>query len=398
MSEEQRPRLRDLFRPRPVASDRVPTADADATVPVGLRVTAAYAWRLLLIAAVVAGFIWLVIELKLLVIPLMVGILITALLWPGFQWMLRHSFPRWLAVALSIIGTLAIVSLLLWLVIWQIRAQLPDVQERSSQAVDEFRTFLLDGPLHLSESQIQGYIDQGLQIINEQTQTLLNGALAVGTTAAHVATGAVLSLFILICLLADGRGIWGWTLRLFPRAARPAADAAASNGFATIVNYARTQLLVAAIDAVGIGVGAALLGVPLAIPVAVLVFLGSFIPIVGAVVTGAIAVLLALVYNGPWIALAMLAVVLGVQQLEGHILQPILMGSAVKVHPLAVVLVVAGGSMVGGIPGALFAVPLAAFVNVAAVTVSTGSWKTGDVPNADLIWSTVPRERRRRNR
>ena len=367
-------------------------------MPVGLRVTAAYAWRLLLIAAVVAGFIWLVIELKLLVIPLMVGILITALLWPGFQWMLRHRFPRWLAVALSIIGTLAIVSLLLWLVIWQIRAQLPDVQERSSQAVDEFRTFLLDGPLHLSESQIQGYIDQGLQIINEQTQTLLNGALAVGTTAAHVATGAVLSLFILICLLADGRGIWGWTLRLFPRAARPAADAAASNGFATIVNYARTQLLVAAIDAVGIGVGAALLGVPLAIPVAVLVFLGSFIPIVGAVVTGAIAVLLALVYNGPWIALAMLAVVLGVQQLEGHILQPILMGSAVKVHPLAVVLVVAGGSMVGGIPGALFAVPLAAFVNVAAVTVSTGSWRTGDQPDADLIWSTVPRERRRRNR
>lgn len=398
MNEEQRPRLRDLFRPRPVATDRTATTDPDGAVPFGLRVTAAYAWRALLIAAVVAGFIWLVIELKLLVIPLMVGILITALLWPGFQWMLRHRFPRWLAVALSIIGTLAIVSLLMWLVIWQVRAQLPDVQERSSQAVAEFRTFLLDGPLHLSESQIQGYIDQGLEIINEQTQALLNGALAVGTTAAHVVTGAVLSLFILICLLADGRGIWKWTLRLFPRAARPAADAAASNGFATIVNYARTQLLVAAIDAVGIGVGAALLGVPLAIPVAVLVFLGSFIPIVGAVVTGAIAVLLALVYNGPWIALAMLAVVLGVQQLEGHILQPILMGSAVKVHPLAVVLVVAGGSMVGGIPGALFAVPLAAFVNVAAVTVSTGSWRTGDQPDADLIWSTVPRERRRRNR
>jgi len=395
MSEELRPRLRDLFRPRPVSPDRTVTTEADEAVPRGLRITAAYSWRILLIAAVVAGFIWLVIELKLLVIPLMVGILITALLWPGFQWMLRHRFPRWLAVALSIIGTLAIVSLLLWLVIWQVRAQLPDVQARSSQAIEEFRQFLLNGPLHLSETQIQDYIDQGLGIINEQTQTLLNGALAVGTTAAHVVTGAVLSLFILICLLADGRGIWRWTLRLFPRAARPAADAAASNGFATIVNYARTQLLVAAI---GIGVGAALLGVPLAIPVAVLVFLGSFVPIVGAVVTGAIAVLLALVYNGPWIALAMLAVVLGVQQLEGHILQPILMGSAVKVHPLAVVLVVAGGSMVGGIPGALFAVPLAAFVNVAAVTVSTGSWKTGDVPNADLIWSTVPRERRRRNR
>lgn len=131
MSEEQRPRLRDLFRPRAVSTQRTVTTDADAAVPIGLRVTAAYAWRLLLIAAAVAGIIWLVIELKLLVIPLMVGILITALLWPALQWMLRHRFPRWLAVAVSLIGTIAIVSLLLWLVIWQVREQLPDVQQRS---------------------------------------------------------------------------------------------------------------------------------------------------------------------------------------------------------------------------------------------------------------------------
>jgi predicted PurR-regulated permease PerM len=129
----------------------------------------------------------------------------------------------------------------------------------------------------------------------------------------------------------------------------------------------------------------------------VLVFLGAFIPIVGAVATGAVAVFLALVYNDPWNAFWMLVVVIGVQQIEGHILQPILMGSAVKVHPLAVVLVVAGGSMIAGIPGALFAVPLAAFVNVVAVTLSTGSWRTGGQPSGDLIWSTVPRERRRRN-
>ncbi|MBO9626311.1 MAG: AI-2E family transporter [Microbacterium sp.] len=397
MSDE-RPRLRDLFRPRPVSTDRTVTTEADEAVPIGLRITAGYAWRILLIAAVVAGFIWIVIQLKLLVIPLMVGILITALLWPAFEWMLRHRFPRWLAVVIAIVGTAAIVTVLIMLVVWQVRTQLHDVQERSTAAVEQFRQFLLDGPLHLTEKQIQDYIDQGMAFLNDQAQLLWNGALSVGTTAAHVVTGAVLSIFILICLLADGGGIWKWTLRLFPRAARPAADGAARNGWETVVNYARTQLFVAAIDAVGIGLGALLLGVPLAIPVAVLVFLGSFVPIVGAVVTGALAVLLALVYNGPWIALAMLAVVLAVQQLEGHILQPILMGSAVKVHPLAVVLVVAGGSMVGGIPGALFAVPLAAFINVAAVTVSTGSWRTGVQPDADLIWSTVPRQRRRSSR
>ena len=156
---------------------------------------------------------------------------------------------------------------------------------------------------------------------------------------------------------------------------------------------AKIEIVVSA--AVGIGLGAFLLGVPLAIPIAVLVFLGSFIPIVGAVVTGALAVFLALVYNGPLIALWMLVVVLGVQQLEGHVLQPLLMGSAVKVHPLAVVLVVAGGALIAGIPGALFAVPLAAFVNVVAVYLGDRAWETGATPEApDLIWSTVPRPRR----
>jgi len=186
---------------------------------------------------------------------------------------------------------------------------------------------------------------------------------------------------------------------LFPRVARPAVDGAGRAGWRTVKSYARTQLLVATIDAVGIGLGAFLLGVPLSIPIAVLVFLGAFIPFVGAVATGALAVFIALVYNGPLIALFMLIVVLAVQQIESHILQPILMGSAVKVHPLAVVLVVAGGAMVGGIAGALFAVPLAAFVNVVAVYLSTKAWqRTGDpLASPDLIWRTVPRERGRRS-
>jgi predicted PurR-regulated permease PerM len=312
--------------------------------------------------------------------------------------MLRARFPRWLAIATTVIGTIAIVAGLLWLVIWQVRAQWQDVQERTLVAIEQLKVLLLDSPFHLTASDIDGYIAQLQTLLTEQQNWLWSAAGAVTGTAAEVLTGAVLSLFILICLLADGGGIWKWTLRLFPRTARPAVDAAARNGWETVINYARTQMLVAGIDAVGIGIGAALLGVPMAIPVAVLVFLGSFVPIVGAVVTGAVAVFLALVYNGPWIALAMLGVVLLVQQLEGHILQPILMGSAVKVHPLAVVLVVAGGAMIARIPGALFAVPLAAFINVAAVTISTGAWRTGEEPAADLIWSTVPRERTRRNR
>jgi predicted PurR-regulated permease PerM len=391
--DKPRTSLFDAIRDR----SRVVSTETSEAVPHGLRVATAYSWRFLVVAAAIGVAIWLVIQLKLLVIPLLIAILITALLWPAFAWLLRHSVPRWLAIVIAVVGTLAIVTGLLWLVVWQIMTQWSSVQASTEAAIEQFRQYLLSGPFDVSSQDIDGWLAAARTFLQEQAELLWSGALAIGTTLGHVATGAVLSLFILLCLLADGGGIWRWTLRLFPKKARPAADGAGRAGWVTVVNYARTQLLVATIDAVGIGLGAALLGVPLAIPVAVLVFLGAFVPIVGAVVTGTVAVFLALVYNGPWIALWMLVVVLAVQQIEGHILQPLLMGSAVKVHPLAVVLVVAGGAMIAGIPGALFAVPLAAFVNVVAVYIGERAWVTGERPTGDYIWSTVPRPRRARS-
>lgn len=374
---------------------RTVSTEIGSSVPRGLRVATAYAWRFVVLAAAVAIVIWIVIQLKLLVIPLLIALLVAALVWPAFTWMLRHRVPRWIALIISVLGTLAIISGLLYLAIWQITREWPKVQASTVTAVENFRQYLIDGPLHLTEKQIDDLLAQAGTFLQQQADTLWSGALVVGSTVGHVATGALLTLFILLCTLADGGGIWRWVVRLFPSAARPALDGAGQAGWATVVTYARTQLFVASIDAVGIGLGAALLGVPLAIPVAVLVFLGSFIPFVGAVVTGALAVFLALVYNGPWIALWMLIVVLGVQQLEGHVLQPLMMGAAVKVHPLAVVLVVAGGAMIAGIPGALFAVPLAAFVNVVALYLSRRQWETGGRPDpAELIWSTVPRTKR----
>jgi len=374
---------------------RTVSTDIAESIPRGFRLAAAYAWRFVVIAAAVAVLVWLVIQLKLLVIPLLVALLVAALVWPAFTWMLRHRFPHWLALVVSVVGALAIVTGLLYLAIWQITRQWQSVQARTVESVEEFRQYLIHGPLHLTAQQIDDLLEQAWSLLQEQASLLLSGALAIGSTVGHVATGTLLALFILLCVLADGAGIWRWTVRLFPSKARTAVDGAGRAGWMTVVTYARTQLFVATIDAVGIGLGAFLLGVPLAIPVAVLVFLGSFVPIVGAVLTGALAVFLALVYNGPWIALWMLIVVLGVQQLEGHVLQPLMMGAAVKVHPLAVVLVVAGGAMIAGIPGALFAVPLAAFVNVVAIYLSRRQWENGGRPDpADLIWSTVPRTRR----
>jgi putative heme transporter len=395
-SHEDKPRgsFFDAVRDR----SRVVSTDVSGIIPRGLKVATAYSWRFLVVAAAIGVAVWLIIQLKLLVIPLLIAILVTALLWPVFTWMLRHRVPRWLAIVISVLGTLAIVAGLLWLVIWQVTRQWSSVQERTVEAMGRFRQYLIDGPLHLTSAQIDELLSQAGALLQEQAQLLWSGAIALGSTLGHVAVGALLALFILLTLLADGGGIWRWTTRLFPAKARPAVDGAGRSGWVMVVNYARTQLLVATIDAIGIGLGAAFLGVPLAIPIAVLVFLGAFVPIVGAVVTGAVAVFLALVYNGPWIALWMLIVVLGVQQIEGHVLQPLLMGSAVKVHPLAVVLVVAGGAMIAGIPGALFAVPLAAFVNVVAVYIRDRSWETGSrAPSGDYIWTTVPRPRRVRS-
>lgn len=374
--------------------ERTVTTEISAGLPHGLKVTTAYAWRFVVIAVAAGILIWIVIQLKLLVVPLLVAILVAALIWPGFTWLLRHRVPRWLAIVVSVIGTFAVIGGLLWLAVWQISREWGSVRARTLESVQQLRQYLVEGPLHLTEAQIDSVLSQAWTFLQQQAELLLSGALAIGSTVGHVATGAVLSLFILLCILADGAGIWRWVVRLFPRRARADVDGAGRAGWATVVTYARTQLLVATIDAIGIGLGAFLLGVPLAIPIGVLVFLGAFVPFVGAIVTGTLAVFLALVYNGPWIAFWMIIVVLGVQQLEGHVLQPLLMGAAVKVHPLAVVLVVAGGAMIAGIPGALFAVPIAAFINVVAVYLSHRH-PGGSAPpsEADLIWSTVPRSR-----
>lgn len=384
-------RRRSLFGSAPRPAD-----SAQGEIPVGpqvprpLRIAAAYGWRLLVLAAVVALFVWLVIQFKIIVVPVLVAILLSALLWPSFEWMLARRMPRFVAIVVSLVVTIAIVTGLVWLVIWQVSEQWMIVRDRAIDRWAELQDWILSVGI-LPDEVVNEVVEFVSDFVSTQSDLLLSGVVSLGSTIGHVGAGVLLAFFTLVCLLFDGEGIWRWTTKLFPRQARVAVDRAARNGWATLISYARTQIFVASIDGIGIGVGAAILGVPLAIPIGVTVFLASFVPFLGAIVSGALAVLIALAYNGPFIALLMLLVVLLVQQVESHVLQPLIMGAAVKVHPLAVVLVVMAGTMAGGIAGALFAVPLAAFVNVVAVTLTTGSWRTGHVPENDLIWKTEPR-------
>ena len=186
---------------------------------------------------------------------------------------------------------------------------------------------------------------------------LTSGALSTAATVTEIVTGALLVLFTLIFFLHGGRNIWAFVTRIFPaRCANRVADAGVA-GFHSLIGYVRATFLVALVDAVGIGAGLAIMGVPLALPLASLVFLGAFIPLVGAVLTGFLAVVVALLTKGFFYALITLGLIIAVQQVEAHVLQPLVMGRAVSIHPLAVVLGIAGGGVLAGIVGALLAVP-----------------------------------------
>ncbi|OUE28320.1 AI-2 transport protein TqsA [Clavibacter michiganensis] len=367
------------------------------TVPLGMVIAGAWAWRLLLVLGVLGVLAWLVIQLEYVVIPLFLAIVLAALLVPISNWMQRHHVPKWLAVAISEIGVIVAVAGLVYLVTTQIIGQYDSIRAQTLTRYADVRGFLTEGPLQLSEAQLNDAYQQAVDAVQRDAGALVSGALSVTSSLGHVLTGVLLVLFSTLFILIDGAGMWRWVVRLFPRLARPAVDGAGRAGWTTLQNFVKVQVLVALIDAVGIAGGAAIIGVPLAIPIGVLVFLGSFIPIVGAVVTGTLAVFVALVYNGLTQALIMIAIVLIVQQVEGHVLQPLIMGSVVKVHPLAVVLSVAAGGMVGGIAGTFFAVPLVATLNSMVKHVASGAWRGAAEPPPPAVPADASHATRRPN-
>lgn len=368
-----------FWRPK---ADPIPPAGDDAVAP-AMRTAAAWSWRFLVVVGAIGVLIFLIIQLRLIIIPLLIGVLLAALLVPFAAWLQRRlRFPRWLAVTTAMLTLVSVVTALVWLVVAQVRAGWPALRDRSVVAFDEFLVWL-STTFGLSGDEITAWVDGIVGELDFSTDgPLVSGALSVGATAAEILTGVVLVLFSLLFFVIDGPRIWRFVVRLFPRTARPAVDGAGRAGWITLTNFSKVQIFVAFVDGVGIGLIAWALGLPLALPIGVAVFLASFVPFVGALVTGALAVLIALVYNGPLIALFMLIGVLLVQQLEGNVLQPLIMGPAVRVHPLAVVLAVTAGGLLAGIPGTLFAVPIVAFLNVVVRYIASGRWR--EVPNPTL--------------
>ncbi|MFE4944361.1 AI-2E family transporter [Streptomyces sp. NPDC056641] len=365
--EDDRPAARTAPQKVPPPPAYAPSVaakpDPVSAIPWGMRVAGEAAWRLL----VLAGLLWVLMRVigavQLVVMAFAAGLLITALLQPTVAWLKRHGMPRGLATAFTAVAGFVLMGLVGWFVVWQVMENIDDLSNRVTDGINELKRWLLDSPFHVTEGQINDIAKTLSDAVGSNTEKITSAGLQGLTVIVELLTGIVLAMFSTLFLLYDGRKIWHWTLKLVPAQAREGVAGAGPRAWRTLTAYVRGTVLVALIDALFIGLGLYFLNVPLAVPLAVFIFLGAFIPLVGALISGALAVVVALVTQDVFTALMVLCVVLGVQQIEGHVLQPLILGRAVRVHPLAVVLSVAIGSLVAGIGGAVVAVPVVAVTN-----------------------------------
>jgi predicted PurR-regulated permease PerM len=344
-----------------MASEAAPSY-AESVEPI-VRKTAAWAWRLLVILAAVVALLWVVKRLEVIVVPLLLALMLSALLVPIVDALDKRGAPRGGAVALVLLAGFGILGGIMTFVVSQFVVGVPDLVTQVTRSIDSVKKWLIEGPLHLSRQQIDNAGNSAIQALQNNQEKLTSGALSTAATITEIVTAALLMLFTLIFFLYGGRNIWSYVTKIFPADVRERVREAGAAGFHSLTGYVRATFLVALVDALGIGTGLAIMSVPLALPLASLVFLGAFIPLVGAVVSGFLAVIVALLAKGFVYGLITLGLLVAVNQLEAHILQPLVMGRAVSIHPLAVVVAIASGSVLAGIVGALLSVPTVAFLN-----------------------------------
>ncbi|MEZ0365325.1 AI-2E family transporter [Mycobacterium sp. pUA109] len=366
-------------------------AAEDAAVHPLVRKAAAWSWRLLVLLAAAVAVGWLLTRLEVIFVPLALALMFSALLLPGVDWLDRHRINRGLAVFLLMLSGVAAVAGMLAFVVSQFIDGLPGLVDQVTAMIDSSRRWLVEGPLHLSRDQVNNIGNTVTEMLQRNQAKLTHGALSTAATITEIITGAFVVLFTVIFFLYGGRNIWAFLVKIFPTQVRDRVHRAGVAGFQSLIGYVRATFVVALVDAAGVGVGLAILGVPLALPLASLVFLGAFIPLVGAVVSGMLAVIVALIAKGWIYALITLGILIGVNQLESHILQPLVMGRAVSIHPLAVVIGITTGGVLAGIVGALLAVPAIAFADRAVrVLIASGDAGEQDEDEAPAIIHAEP--------
>ena len=385
---------------RAAETPAIPTGPSNfsrAQVPWGLDLAAAWSWRLIVISVATLGLLWLFRFFALITVPLAISLLVAALATP-FVNALRHvGVPRGPGAGIVLLLGLAVLTLLLSFVGQQVAAGSDDLARQVVEGLERIRGWMRTGPLHLTEGQLDGYIEQVQAAITNRGDAggVLTRVTEVGAVVGTGVAGLFFALFGTYFFLADGQRIWAWLVRIAPRAARERIDESGRVAWISLTQFVKATVLVALADALGVMLVAALLGLPFVTAIGVLVFLGAFVPMIGATVAGSVAVLVALVDQGPLAALLMLGGVILVQQIEGNVLQPLLMGRFVAMHPLGVLVAIACGVIVAGVIGALIAVPLAAATNAVVQHLASRTEIGEDEPDEaleeDLVTDDVPK-------
>ena len=356
-------------------------------VPIGIEIAAAWAWRIVIIGAALYVLALGLGHFSEVTIPVAVALLLAALTIGAVDWLDRHGVPRVLAALGVVLGLVAALVGLLGLVGQQLSTQFNDLRDSVVEGIDRLQDWARSGPLNLSDRQLDVWITRVQDAISGSDQAVVSQATQVGTQIGHFVAGFFIALFALFFFLYEGERIWSWVVQLFPRGTRDKVRSSGRAAWGSLTAFVRATVLVALVDAVGIAGVALILQVPLAAAIGVLVFLGAFVPIVGALISGMVAVLVALVAHGPVTALLMLAGVVAVQQLESHVLQPFLMGAIVALNPLAILLAMTTGLVVAGIVGALLSVPFAACLNSVVRHLAAG-----DPPDTDGLLGEESRD------
>jgi predicted PurR-regulated permease PerM len=346
----------------PAAAPGPPDAPA-ALVPRWLQAAGAWSWRLLFVAVVVYLIYLVAGRLTVVVVPCLAALLLTALLQPLTGRLHRAGMPMLAATWCTLLGAVIVLAGTITLVTVRVQAEYPTLESQVRHTSKQLQTWMAGPPLHLKTTSLQKLSDQVTTYLSQHKTVVAGTVVTGGEIVVEILAGVVLMLFVTFFLLKDGERIWSWLIRVFGRDGSARADRAGRAAWLAVIYYMRGTVLVAATHAVVIAATLAIVGVPLVAAMAVLVFLSSFIPLVGLLFAGALVILLTLVTKGWIAAVIVLAVFVGEDQLESHLLQPLVVGRIVRLHPLAVILVLAVGSVVAGIPGAVVAVPIAAAIN-----------------------------------
>lgn len=375
-----------LSLPSPDPADPVDRADV---IGEGGRWMAAWAGRFLLLAAAVLALGWIARMFWSGILPALLALLFASVLWPLTAWLKKVGVPYLGGAAISLLGGFGLVAGLVWAIAPSIRSQWSTLAGQAVKGVEQLQDWVAGPPLNIRDDQLDAWIEQGLAWVQGRSGELVTQAMSVGGTIGTGVVTLLLTLVLTFFFLKDGSRFLEFTRRIVGRKAGFHATELLTRLWNTVSGYIRTQAIVSFVDAFFIGVGLVLLGVPLAFPLAVITFIAGFIPMVGAITAGTLAVLVALVSNGVYTALFVLILILAVQQLEGNILQPLLQSRVMQLHPVVVLLAVLLGGVWGGIMGAFLAVPMAA--SAAVVLRYIGDLidlRTGDRAAEEIVWAT----------